>query len=494
MELLADPDWASIKSPPVIWPSHEEHKKSKSHISWTEALVSRWREENNITVEGADCPPPFLTFSDCPFPKYMHAILTKEFGFTEPTPVQAQSWGIALHHRDIVGIAQTGSGKTLSYLCPAIVHILSQPRLEKGEGPLALILSPTRELSQQIESVCRKLTTHTPLGIVCAHGGLPREPQRKAFKGGTVLPHIAICCPGRLIDLLVEGSTTLRRVSFFVLDEADRMLDMGFDPQIRALSRQVRPHRQTLMFSATWPYAVQQLANWYLRRDYLLIHVGGSSPLHGGGGPPVNSCVTQRFLFVSDKPTALLQILQEEESLSKTLVFVATRSNVDYIVEGLEHNGIRAFALHGDKKQSERDHSLHTFRKSHHRAVLVATDVAQRGLDMHDLDAVVNYDVPTAMVDYIHRIGRVGRTQGSLGLAYTLFTHKDRHRATDLAAALETSGHEVPNELKETIGRYYTSNGPYGKGKGNDKRKRESVHDGRLGSGPQSPMRETWKR
>ena len=195
--------------------------------------------------------------------------------FTDPTPIQAQGWPVALSGRDVIGLADTGSGKTLAFLLPAVVHINAQPYLQPGDGPIVLVLAPTRELACQIQKECIKFGSSSKIKNTCVYGGVPRGPQIRDLRAGV---EIVIATPGRLIDMLEGGKTNLKRVTYLVMDEADRMLDMGFEPQIRKIVSQVRPDRQTLMWSATWPKDVQQLANEFLK-DPVQVQIG-SADLH----------------------------------------------------------------------------------------------------------------------------------------------------------------------------------------------------------------------
>uniref|UniRef100_A0A9J8D5R8 RNA helicase n=1 Tax=Cyprinus carpio carpio TaxID=630221 RepID=A0A9J8D5R8_CYPCA len=231
--------------------------------------VEHYRRSKEITVKGRDGPKPIVKFHEANFPNYVMDVISKQ-NWTDPTPIQAQGWPVALSGKDMVGIAQTGSGKTLSYLLPGIVHINHQPFLERGDGPICLVLAPTRELAQQVQQVAAEYGKASRLKSTCIYGGAPKGPQIRDLERGV---EICIATPGRLIDFLEVGKTNLRRCTYLVLDEADRMLDMGFEPQIRKIVDQIRPDRQTLMWSATWPKEVRQLAEDFLK-DYVQINVG----------------------------------------------------------------------------------------------------------------------------------------------------------------------------------------------------------------------------
>ncbi|XBI62480.1 hypothetical protein VPH35_043093 [Triticum aestivum] len=229
--------------------------------------VEAYRRRREITVEGNDVPKPVRDFRDVGFPDYVLQEITKA-GFTEPTPIQSQGWPMALKGRDLIGIAETGSGKTLAYLLPAIVHVNAQPILAPGDGPIVLVLAPTRELAVQIQQETTKFGASSKIKSTCIYGGVPKGPQVRDLQKGV---EIIIATPGRLIDMIESHHTNLRRVTYLVLDEADRMLDMGFEPQIKKIVSQIRPDRQTLYWSATWPKEVELLARTFLFDPYKVI-------------------------------------------------------------------------------------------------------------------------------------------------------------------------------------------------------------------------------
>lgn len=231
--------------------------------------VDIFRQENQITLKGDKIPNPIQHFEEGNFPDYVMQGIRKQ-GFNEPTAIQAQGWPIAMSGQNMVGIAQTGSGKTLGYILPAIVHINSQQPLNRGDGPIALILAPTRELAQQIQTVVNDFGSLSYVRNTCIFGGAPKGSQARDLERGV---EICIATPGRLIDFLERGTTNLRRCTYLVLDEADRMLDMGFEPQIRKIIEQIRPDRQVLMWSATWPKEVRNLAEEYLT-TYTQLNIG----------------------------------------------------------------------------------------------------------------------------------------------------------------------------------------------------------------------------
>ncbi|KAJ8363561.1 hypothetical protein SKAU_G00123920 [Synaphobranchus kaupii] len=405
------------------------------------AEVEQYRRSKEVTVKGRDCPNPMLKFHEASFPTYVMDVITKQ-NFTEPTPIQAQGWPLALSGKDMVGIAQTGSGKTLAYLLPAIVHINHQPFLEHGDGPICLVLAPTRELAQQVQQVAAEYGRASRLKSTCIYGGAPKGPQIRDLERGV---EICIATPGRLIDFLEVGKTNLRRCTYLVLDEADRMLDMGFEPQIRKIVDQIRPDRQTLMWSATWPKEVRQLAEDFLK-DYVQINVGALQL-------SANHNILQIVDVCNDgeKDDKLLRLLEEimSEKENKTIIFVETKRRCDDLTRRMRRDGWPAMGIHGDKSQQERDWVLNEFKYGK-APILIATDVASRGLDVEDVKFVINYDYPNSSEDYIHRIGRTARSQKT-GTAYTFFTPGNMKQASDLISVLREANQAINPKLIQMV-------------------------------------------
>ncbi|KAL3274900.1 hypothetical protein HHI36_019681 [Cryptolaemus montrouzieri] len=338
--------------------------------------VDQYRRSKEVTVDGNLAPNPIQNFSETSFPDYVMDEISKQ-GYDAPTAIQAQGWPIAMSGRDLVGIAQTGSGKTLAYILPAIVHINNQQPISRGDGPIALVLAPTRELAQQIQQVASDFGSTSYVRNTCIFGGAPKGPQARDLERGV---EIVIATPGRLIDFLEKGTTNLERCTYLVLDEADRMLDMGFEPQIRKIIEQIRPDRQTLMWSATWPKEVKKLAEDYLN-DYVQINIGS---LQLSANHNIHQIVD--VCQEHEKPEKLNALLQEignnAEAGSKILIFVETKKKVEDITRQLRRYGWPAVCMHGDKSQQERDYVLREFRNGK-SCILVATDVAARGLEAH---------------------------------------------------------------------------------------------------------------
>lgn len=343
--------------------------ESPSVRAMTEQDIARYRASRDITVEGHDVPKPIRVFHEANFPDYCLQVIDR-LGFVEPTPIQAQGWPMALKGRDLIGIAETGSGKTLAYLLPALVHVIAQPRLAQGDGPIVLVLAPTRELAVQIQEEVMKFGSSANVRSTCIYGGAPKGPQIRDLRRGV---EIIIATPGRLIDMLEAQHTNLKRVTYLVLDEADRMLDMGFEPQIRKIVSQIRPDRQTLYWSATWPKEVEALARQFLRNPYKVII--GSLELKA------NQSIRQVVEILTDleKYNRLIGLMKEVMDGSRILIFVETKKGCDQVTKQLRMDGWPALSIHGDKSQDERDWVLAEFR-SGRNPIMIATDVAARGL------------------------------------------------------------------------------------------------------------------
>jgi ATP-dependent RNA helicase RhlE len=341
-----------------------------------------------------------VTFADLGLTAPMLKALS-DAGYQRPTPIQAQAVPLALKGRDLIGLAMTGTGKTAAFVIPIIERLLGGPKRTR-----ALILTPTRELCVQVEESFRKYGKHSGLSVIPVYGGVGYDPQVKALRGGV---DVVVATPGRLLDHLEKQNVVLDEIEVLVLDEADRMLDMGFAPQINRIVAQLHAYRQTLLFSATMPPEVEALARKYLRKP-VVVQVGRRS----GAATTV-----QHFVYPcpKDKKTALLTELLKKESLDSVLVFTRTKHGADRVVKALEKAGINAGAMHADKTQGQRTKALEDFKKGKLR-VLVATDIAQRGLDISGISHVINFDVPQQAEDYVHRIGRTGRA-ASTGDAYT---------------------------------------------------------------------------
>ncbi|XP_056630637.1 uncharacterized protein LOC130441121 isoform X3 [Diorhabda sublineata] len=442
---LSVPMWHQQDLKPFRKNFYELHHTA---LTRTQTDVDNYRTKMDIIVRGNDIPQPNFCFEEGSFPEYIMQVLLKQ-GFNEPTAIQSQGWPVVLSGRDLVGIAQTGSGKTLAYMIPAAVHINNQQRPQRGEGPIALILAPTRELAQQIQKVAHEFGTSTMIRNTCIFGGSPKGPQARDLERGV---EIVIATPGRLIDFLEKGTTNLSKCTYLVLDEADRMLDMGFEPQIRKIIQQIRPDRQVLMWSATWPKQVQALAEEFLE-NYVQVNVGGLSLAANHNIKQIVDVCDD-----SEKEDKLIKLLKEigSDRQNKIIIFVETKKKVDDITKIVKKEGLSAISMHGDKSQPERDYVLNEFR-SGKSSILVATDVAARGLDVEDVKYVINFDYPNSSEDYVHRIGRTGRCQQA-GTAYAFFTQNNQRQAKDLIAVLEEAGQAVNPKLMELAQQAKNSN------------------------------------
>eukprot|EP01080_Neovahlkampfia_damariscottae_P004446 gene4446-7821_t len=405
----------------------------------TEKETKDFREKHELKVFGNDIPNPMITFESTCYPDSILKVLTGA-GFKAPTPIQAQSWPICLKGKDFIGLAETGSGKTLGFLLPGMVHMKAQPELNRGDGPILLVLAPTRELAMQINKECEKFLGGLGVKSCCVYGGGSRQEQVSKLRNGV---EIVIATPGRLLDLLNSGITNLDRVTYLCMDEADRMLDMGFEPQIRQINDLIRPDRQTLMWSATWSKEIQGLANDYLN-DPSIVNMGSVDT-------SANQRVTQKFLFIQeiDKQSRLIKLMDELMDGRKILIFTATKKGSDDVCKILRNQGWPCLAIHGDKTQSERDWVMKEFR-GEDCPILVATDVAARGLDINDIKLVINYDMSRDIETYVHRIGRTARA-GNTGVSMTFYTPSDLGIASKLKDILVEAGQPVPEQLKKLI-------------------------------------------
>ena len=353
------------------------------------------------TLDEPTLDAPALSFADLGLAESVLRAVT-EAGYERPTPIQAQAIPLVLRGRDIMGLAQTGTGKTAAFSLPIVHRLLDGPRRTR-----VLVLTPTRELCMQVEASFRDYSRHAELDVIPVFGGMPYEPQEEALRNGV---DVVVATPGRLLDHLERGNVVFDDLEVLVLDEADRMLDMGFAPQINRVVERIPPYRQTLLFSATMPPEVEALARKYLRRP-VVVQVGRRNT--------ATKTVTHAVYPVprDRKSSLLVQLLNRPDMMDSVLVFVRTKPGADRVVRHLDAAGISAIAMHGDKSQAQRIQALEDFRSGAVR-VLVATDIAQRGLDVTGISHVVNYDVPEQAEDYVHRIGRTGRA-ATTGDAYT---------------------------------------------------------------------------
>ncbi|KAJ9696679.1 hypothetical protein PVL29_008746 [Vitis rotundifolia] len=420
-------------------PFNKDFYEEKDSISgMTEQDVTEYRKSLSIRVSGFDVPRPIKTFEDCGFSLQLMNAITKQ-GYEKPTPIQCQAFPIVLSGRDIIGIAKTGSGKTAAFVLPMIVHIMDQPELAKEEGPIGVICAPTRELAHQIYLESKKFAKPYGIRVSAIYGGMSKLEQFKELKSGC---EIVIATPGRLIDMIKMKALTMLRATYLVLDEADRMFDLGFEPQIRSIVGQIRPDRQTSLFSATMPRKVEKLAREILT-DPVRVTVGEVGM--------ANEDITQVVQVIPSDAEKLPWLLDKLPGMiddGDVLVFASKKATVDEIESQLGQKGFKIAALHGDKDQASRMDILQKFKSGIYH-VLIATDVAARGLDIKSIKSVVNFDIARDMDAHVHRIGRTGRAGDKDGTAYTLITHKEARFAGELVGSLIAAGQNVPMELMD---------------------------------------------
>jgi len=346
----------------------------------------------------------------------------KDLGFQRPTPIQADAIPPALEGRDLLACAQTGSGKTAAFLLPILSGLMQKPRTRPGTTR-ALILTPTRELAAQILEDLRDLTVHTPLGGASVYGGVGMGPQEHAFRSGV---DVIIGTPGRLLDHFRQPYAKLNGLEYLVLDEADRMLDMGFLPDIRRILRHIPAKRQTLFFSATMPEPIVKLSHEMLHNPVMINLERKAAPATG---------IMQAVYPVPThlKPALLLSLLTKGD-VKEALVFTKTKHRADRLARHLEQHKVNVQRIHGNRSQAQRTEALAGFKNGKYR-VLVATDIAARGIDVTALGHVINFDVPGVPEDYIHRVGRTARAELT-GSAYTLVGPEDEGSLRDIERAI----------------------------------------------------------
>uniref|UniRef100_F1KWY4 RNA helicase n=1 Tax=Ascaris suum TaxID=6253 RepID=F1KWY4_ASCSU len=465
-DIPENPRWAGLRDPiPERVPKwteqlpRDERLESELFAGMNSGINFDKYEEIPVEATGQDCPPPISLFADLKLHPWIEENI-KLSGYGRPTPVQKYSIPTLMNNRDLMSCAQTGSGKTAAFLVPLINNVLqngpealyrstTQQNGRRKQYPAALILSPTRELSLQIYNESRKFAYRTPITSALLYGG--RENYREQINKLRLGVHILIATPGRLIDVMEQGYIGLDGCRFLVLDEADRMLDMGFEPQIRQIvdlsEMPPKGKRVTAMFSATFPKEIQVLAQDFLMPNYVFLAVGrvGST----------SENIMQKIVWVEEheKKSFLMDLLDAgvkvaySEPTALTLVFVETKRGASDLAYYLQKDGYNVVAIHGDLKQFEREKHLETFR-SGVAPILVATAVAARGLDIPNVKHVINYDLPSDIDEYVHRIGRTGRV-GNVGLATSFFNDKNRNIARDLAELIVEANQELPEWLEK---------------------------------------------
>ncbi|CAK0856146.1 unnamed protein product [Prorocentrum cordatum] len=392
-------------------------------------------------------PQQYATFEECrDIPREILGEL-KRAGFPGPSQIQAYTWPLAMQNKDVIGIAATGSGKTLAFLLPAFAEMQKFGVRPERSGPGLLVMSPTRELAQQTEDEANRFGQCIGFRCVAMYGGSPKRDQISKYRMGV---HTIVACPGRLNDFLEGGQVRLDGVGKLVLDEADRMLDMGFEPQIRKILDKVPRRRHTLFFTATWPKEVRRLAAEILYQPFKVM-IGNRDELKG------NQDVIQvvRVIDGYQKERELMSLMSEAgvmnpNSPGKVLVFASTKRMCEDLSRSMQRNRVPCQSIHGDKDQREREQALNGLKTGSIK-VLVATDVAARGLDIKGVGLVVNYDPANNTEDYVHRIGRTARA-GAKGYAVTFFTRQDGGKARGVIEVMERTNQEVPQELRDLAG------------------------------------------
>ncbi|CAD8114241.1 unnamed protein product [Paramecium sonneborni] len=429
----------------------EEFKKcfiDASDLQYRQEDIEKFRSENNITIirngeQDNNIIQPFLDWKHFPLgaPE-----------FEQPTAIQSEVIPIILSGRNTQAIAQTGSGKTLAYLLPALVHLEQHVMKKESPQPKLLILVPTRELGVQIYDQLLQLIEYyygnkkqnekenapnlQNLKLVCIYGGNPNKKQQVELIQKGV--HVIVATPGRMVELIEEGMVNLNKITMLILDEADRMLDMGFEPQVRDIVSTIREDRQTILLSATWPNEVQQLSMEFCNNP-ILVKIGKGAP------------ITQKIICTGQKEKlhVLMNVLDDLIYTDKVLIFAETKKRCEDLSQSLTKQGYFCISLHGDKSQDQRDAIMKQFKDSNTR-LICATDIASRGLDVKDITVVVNYDFPKSFDDYIHRIGRTGRA-GAHGRSFSLLSYeKDEGILADqIITYLNSCNQEVNAELLE---------------------------------------------
>lgn len=422
-------------------------EESASGEGWGD---TQWKDDEKVRFVAGESVDPWKTWDTCAGPwKFPSGLMQflMDAGFKCPTPIQAHTWPVLMEGKDVIGVAKTGSGKTLGYLLPGYIKVKREEM--KGDfncshqnGPAMLVMAPTRELCQQIFEESDRFGKPAQIVTACVYGGAPKQPQvRKLWDG----PQCIVATPGRLNDFLKEGSIKLGQILYLVLDEADRMLDMGFEPQIKEIGRYLPEVRQTALYTATWPREVRAIAGELTNRA-THIQVGSSD------SATTNADITQHVIKIRSE-TDKMKFLENElfPSLQRTgasgLIFVKTKRAASSLYSTLSSAGAPIVALHGDMDQRDRDYSLWAFKQGKAK-VLVATDIAQRGLDIKNVQFVVNYDPPANIEDYVHRIGRTGRA-GEKGDAYTCLYENERQVAQQILQVIRKTGQEIPPMLTE---------------------------------------------
>ncbi|KRX01164.1 P-loop containing nucleoside triphosphate hydrolase [Pseudocohnilembus persalinus] len=434
-QMLDNIDFSKMQQEPFEKNFYQEHEDIKS---MTEEQVKKIRNDHSVKVTGKQVPKPVISFGYFNFDESMLNQIAKQ-GFQQPTAIQSQALPCILSGRDVVGVAKTGSGKTLAYIWPMIIHLLDQRIVDRNEGPVGVVLCPTRELSQQVYMETKRYARLFNVDVTALLGGENKKDQWKNLKAGT---DIIVATPGRLMEMIQKKATNLLRCTYVVVDEADKMFSMGFEKQIRSILSNIRPDRQTLLFTATLKKNIQNLVMDVLN-DPVIINVGVQNQ--------ANEDVKQEVVVLrnqEDKFRWLKENLLFLMGRGKVIIFVNQINQCEKlkkeIIEHIKYYDV--LTLHGDKLQQERTQIINEFKQD--KMLMIATDVASRGLDVPQIRTVVNYENPKDGDTHIHRVGRTGRAGDKMGTAYSLMTDMDIKFAVMLLKNFEVSGQTVPPELE----------------------------------------------
>ncbi|PVH94982.1 pre-mRNA-splicing ATP-dependent RNA helicase-like protein prp28 [Periconia macrospinosa] len=464
-----DPETGRARAEAILQMERRKGEGGRAQLDkhWSEKKLEHMRERDwrifkedfSINTKGGSIPNPMRNWEESGLPESILRIVD-QVGYTEPSPIQRAAIPIALQYRDLIGVAQTGSGKTAAFILPLLVYIMNQPKLgiaNRNDGPYAIVLAPTRELAQQIEVETRKFASRLGFNTAVLVGGHSIEEQSFQLRDGA---EIVIATPGRLLDCIERRVLVLSQCCYVIMDEADKMIDMGFEEPVQrilealpvsnekpdtdaaedAVAMSQAMYRQTMMYTATMESAVQRIANRYLRRPAIV---------EIGSGEAVET-VEQRAEFIpgEDKRKRRLQeILNSGEFPSPVIVFVNIKRNCDVIAREIKHWGFNTVTLHGSKTQEQREIALQSVRDGR-TDVLVATDLAGRGIDVPDVSLVINFNMPVKIENYTHRIGRTGRA-GKSGVAITFWGNEDADILYDFKQLLAKSQlSKVPDDLR----------------------------------------------
>jgi ATP-dependent RNA helicase RhlE len=413
---------------PVLFPDSPDHA---GRLSTRKAPAnSAWRLVGLLDLKDTTSVSNFSDFGLAP--PILQAVAAE--GYTVPTPIQAQAIPPVLSGRDLCGIAQTGTGKTAAFGLPIIQRLSATPRRRVSRGCRALVLSPTRELASQIGESFRAYSRGIPLSVAVVFGGVPLGAQQRQLAPGV---DVLVATPGRLLDLCDRGALVLSNVEILVLDEADRMLDLGFVHALRRIVTLLPTQRQTLLFSATMPKSIAALAEQYLKDPVKVAVTPAATTVE---------LVDQGVVFIGrDRKREVLATLLRDPALARVLVFTRTKHGADRVVRQLSQDGVEAIAIHGNKSQPQRERALAGFRSGRSR-VLVATDIAARGIDVEGVSHVINFELPNVPEDYVHRIGRTARA-GAAGVAISLCSDEERPYLRDIEKLTRQSVRQHPFRL-----------------------------------------------